>query len=297
MFGAGGILVEVFKDRALGFPPQTTTLARRMMEQTKIYKALQGIRGKPPVDLAALEQLIVRYSQLVAEQHWIKEIDINPLLASPERILALDARIVLHGIEVAESQLPKLAIRPYPSQYVSSWTMKNKREVIFRPIRAEDEPLMIKFHESLSERTVYLRYFYPMKLSQRVEHERLSRICYVDYDREVTLVVEMADPQAGEPHIIAASRLIKIFGTADAEFTILVADAFQHCGLGTQLIQRLVEIAPQEGIERIVGSILNDNTGMLRVTQQMGFALQGPPQAGVMRVELQLPPAANKKNL
>ena len=117
LFGAGGQLVEVFKDRALALPPLNTTLARRMMEQTRIFQALEGVRGRKPVDIAALEQLLVRFSQLVAEQPPIKEIDINPLLASPERLLALDARVVLHSIEVQESELPRCAIRPYPLQY------------------------------------------------------------------------------------------------------------------------------------------------------------------------------------
>ena len=288
LFGTGGTLVEVFKDRALGLPPQTSTLARRMMEQTRIYAALQGVRGKPPVDLAALEQLIVRFSHLVVEQRWIREIDINPLLASPERILALDARVLLYGPEMTESQLPKLAIRPYPAQYAQPWTMKDRREVMIRPIRAEDEPLLVRFHETLSERTVYLRYFYPMKLSQRVEHERLSRICFVDYDHEITLLAELAAPRPAEPVIIAAARLIKILGTADAEFAILVADAFQGLGLGTELLKRLVEIAPRENIRRILGSILHDNTGMLQVAERLGFRLQGQAKGAVMRVERDL---------
>jgi len=288
LFGTGGTLVEVFKDRSLGLPPQTTTLARRMMEQTKIYTALQGVRGKRPVDLAALEQLIVRFSQLVVEQRWIKEIDINPLLASPERILALDARVVLYGPEIAESQLPKLAIRPYPAQYAKPWIMKNGREIMIRPIRAEDEPLLVRFHETLSERTVYLRYFYPMKLSQRVEHERLSRICFVDFDHEITLLAELPDPRPAESRIIGAGRLIKILGTGDAEFAILVGDAFQGFGLGMELLRRLVEIAPKENIRRIIGSILHDNTSILRVTERLGFKLQGQAKDGVMRVELEI---------
>ncbi len=287
LFGAGGVLVEVFKDRALGLPPQTTTLARRMMEQTKIYTALKGVRGRPPVDLAALEQLLVRFSQLVVEQRWIKEIDINPLLASPERLLALDARVVLYDKNTTEDQLPKLAIRPYPTQYIKPWTLKDDREVLIRPIRAEDEPLLVKFHEGLSERSVYLRYFYPMKFSQRVEHERLARISFIDYDREMALVVELPNEE-GSVDLIAAGRLIKIVGTTEAEFAILVADAYQRLGLGTELLKRLVDIGRQEGLERIVGSILYDNADMLRVTEHMGFKLQGLPKEGVMRVALDL---------
>src|SRR5580658_2731137 len=125
LFGTGGQLVEVFKDRALALPPLNSTLALRLMEQTKIFTALKGVRGRKPIDLKALEELLVRFSQLVVEQPWIKEIDINPLLASPERLLALDARLVVHGPGVTLEQLPKAAIRPYPWRYASSWTMKD----------------------------------------------------------------------------------------------------------------------------------------------------------------------------
>jgi acetyltransferase len=288
LFGMGGTLVEVFKDRALALPPLNSTLARRMMEQTKIYTALKGVRGRPPVNLAELEHLMVRFSELVVEQKWIKEVDINPLLASPERLLALDARVVLHGADVTEAQLPKLAIRPYPSQYIGNWTMKDGAEVVIRPIRPEDEPLMARFHEPLSERSVYLRYFYPMKLSQRIEHERLSRISFIDYDREMALVAERQNPETGQPEIIAAGRLIKIYGTDDAEYAILVQDAYQRQGLGTELLRRLLDVGRKEGVKQIFGSILNDNTDMLGVTEHLGFKLQGQPKNGVMRVGIEL---------
>ncbi len=288
LFGMGGTLVEVFKDRALALPPLNTTLARRMMEQTKIYTALKGVRGRASVNLAELEQLLVRFSQLVVEQRWIKEIDINPLLASPERLLALDARVVLHGADITEEQLPKLAIRPYPSEYIGDWTMKDGTDIVIRPIRPEDEPLMAKFHQPLSERSVYLRYFYPMKLSQRVDHERLSRISFIDYDREMALVAQRENPETGEPEVIAAGRLIKIYGTEDAEYAILVSDAFQRQGLGTELLRRLLDIGRQEGIKRIVGNILSDNADMLRVTERLGFKLEGMPKDGVMRVGITL---------
>jgi acetyltransferase len=288
LFGMGGILVEVFKDRALGLPPLNTTLARRMMERTKIYTALKGIRGRQSVDMAALEQLMVRFSQLVAEQKWIKEIDINPLLCSAERILALDARVLLYEKDVTEDQLPRLAIRPYPTQYVKPWTMKNGAGVTIRPIRPEDEPLMTRFHERLSERTVQLRYFYPMRLSQRIEHERLSRITFIDYDREMALVAEAREDRSGEPQIIAAARLIKLYGGEDAEFTILVSDAWQGQGLGSEMLRQLVEIGRAEGLKHIYGDILGDNRSMLRVTEGMGFRQIGDPKDSVTRVGLDL---------
>ena len=287
LFGMGGILVEVFKDRALGLPPLNTTLARRMMEQTTIYKALKGVRGRKSVDMDALEQLLVRFSQLVVEQPWIKEIDINPLVVSSDHILALDARVVLYDKDVTEDQLPKLAIRPYPSQYVEKWAMKNGAEAIIRPIRPEDEPLMAAFHQTISERSVMLRYFYPMALSQRIEHERLSRISFIDYDREMALVVEVQG-RRGTNEIIAAGRLIKLYGGEEAEFTVLVSDAYQGYGLGSEMLRRLVDIGKKEGVKHIYGNILGDNTNMLRVTERLGFKLAAQQKEGVMRVELSM---------
>src|SRR5262249_40375982 len=163
----------------LGLPPLNSTLARRLMEQTLIWKALGGVRGRKPVDLAALEALLVRFSILVIENPRIREIDVNPLIVAPEGMLAVDARAVLWPAEMRDADLRRRAIRPYPNAYVGRWTMKNGEEVTIRPIRPEDEPLMIRFHEKLSERTVYLRYFQAIKLSARVAHERLTKICFV----------------------------------------------------------------------------------------------------------------------
>jgi acetyltransferase len=186
--------VEVFKDRAIALPPLNTTLARRLMEQTRIYKALNGVRGRQATDIPGLEMLLVRFSQLVLEQPWIKEIDINPLLvseaSSPHPLLALDARIALHPPETDLESIPTSAIRPYPSQYVKPWQLQDGDPVTLRPIRPEDEPLLVEFHRTLSEESVYFRYFHLMTLSHRIAHERLTRICFIDYDREMALVVD-----------------------------------------------------------------------------------------------------------
>ncbi|MBE9227128.1 bifunctional acetate--CoA ligase family protein/GNAT family N-acetyltransferase [Phormidium sp. LEGE 05292] len=271
LFGTGGQLVEVFKDRALALPPLNSTLARRMMEQTKIYTALKGVRGRPPVDLAKLEQLLVQFSLLVVEQPWIKEIDINPLLASPDRLIALDARVVLHDPEISEDKLPKPAIRPYPTQYVAPWTMKDGTEVTIRPIRPEDEPLAFDFHKMVSEESVYLRYAHLVKLSQRTTHERLSRICFIDYDRQMALVAEYTNPETGQPQIIGISRLSKLHGTDEAEFSMLIADKYQHKGLGTEFLRRLLQIARDEKLNRVTADILTDNMAMQRISQKLGF--------------------------
>ncbi len=288
LFGTGGQLVEVFKDRALALPPLNTTLVRRMMEQTKIYSALKGVRGRKAVDLAALELILVRFSNLVVEQRWVKEIDINPLLASEDRLIALDARVVLHDPAVTEDKLPLIAIRPYPAQYAGTWKMKDETELMIRPIMPEDEPLMVKFHESLSEQSVYMRYFHMIALSQRIAHERLTRICYVDYDREIALVAEQKNATTGARQLLGVGRLTKEPGTDEAQFAILVADPVQGRGLGTELVRRLLEIGRKENVRRITAEILLDNYAMQKICERLGFRLTRDAEEGVVKARIEL---------
>jgi acetyltransferase len=288
LFGTGGQLVEVFKDRALGLPPLNSTLARRMMEQTKIYKALKGVRGRKPVDLVALEVLMVRFSALVAEQRWIKEIDINPLLASPDGLIALDARVVVHGPEVTLDQVPRTAIRPYPTRYVAPWTMKDGNEVTIRPIRPEDEPALVRFHETLSERTVYLRYFHLMNLEQRIQHERLTRICFIDYDREMALVAERRNPETGESEILGVGRAMKIHGTTEAEVAVVISDQWQGRGLGKELLARLLIVGADEKLSKLTADILPDNRGIMRICEKLGFTLKHSLDDEVVRAEFKI---------
>ncbi|HLP87151.1 MAG TPA: bifunctional acetate--CoA ligase family protein/GNAT family N-acetyltransferase [Nostocaceae cyanobacterium] len=294
LFGAGGQLVEVFQDRAIALPPLNSTLARRLMEQTKIYKALKGVRGQQSIDLAALEQLLVIFSQLVVEQRWIKEIEINPLLAipptnlNPGGLIALDARVVLHSPEMEENQLPKLAICPYPSQYVEQWQLKNNTPITIRPIRPEDEPLLVQFHKTLSEESVYLRYFHLMKLSHRITHERLTRICFIDYDREMALVAEYQNPNTDQPEIIGVARLSKLHGSDAAEFAMLISDRYHYQGLGTELLRRLIHIAQQENISSICAEILMENYGMQRVCEKLGFHLQPSNDKSIITAKINL---------
>lgn len=271
LFGSGGQLVEVYRDRALGLPPLNTTLARRMMERTKVFAALQGVRGCRPVDEKALEALLVRFSQLVVDQPRIREIDINPLLASSDRLLALDARILLFGREVRDEELPRPAIRPYPIEYVSQWMMKGGSSVTVRPIRAEDESLMVEFHKGLSDGTVYLRYFHVEKLESRVEHERLIRKCFLDYDRELGLVAEHLNQDTGTQELLGVGRLVRQRVESEAELGVVVADRWQGRGLGTELVRRLIEIARCEGIGRIQAEILSENASMVALAKHFHF--------------------------
>ena len=270
LFGMGGQLVEVFKDKALALPPLNTTLARRMMETTKIYHALKGVRGRKSVDLAALEKLMVGFSQLVSEQRWIKEIDINPMFASADDLVALDARVILHDPKTTEAQLPRLAIRPCPTQYSSPWKMKDGTSVIIRPIQPEDEPLLVKFHETLSEESVYHRYFTQLKLDQRIAHERLTRICFNDYDREIALVAERKDPKTKQREILGVGRLSKEHGLNEGEFALLVNDHWQKKGLGAELLKRLVAIGRDEKLTRLSAEIMADNHAMHHISKRSG---------------------------
>ena len=272
LFGTGGRLVEVFEDRALALPPLNTTLARRMMEQTRIYKALKGERGHAAVDLCALEELLVRFSDLIIDNPAIEEIDINPVLASADRFVALDARVMVHDQSVADDQLPRSAIRPYPARYVSEWTMKNGEPVTIRPVRPEDEPLMIDFHKKLSDRSVYLRYFQALKLTQRTAHERLTRICFIDYDREMALVAECKKPD-GTAEIAAVGRLSKIHGRPQAELAAIVQDQFHGKGLGIEICRRLIQVARDQHLTEVQANMLGENREMQNLLKKLGFRL------------------------
>ncbi|HEY6014086.1 MAG TPA: GNAT family N-acetyltransferase, partial [Candidatus Limnocylindrales bacterium] len=272
LFGMGGQLVEVFRDRALALPPLNTTLAKRLIEHTTIAKALRGVRGRKPVDLDVLAALLVRFSELVAEQPRIAEIDINPLLASPERIIALDARVVLHPPTVPQRELPPLAIRPYPHAYIREINDDNGTPIVIRPIRPEDEPLLARFHGTLSEATVRARYGTDLALAERTAHERLTRICFVDYDREIALVAEA--PQAEGSVVAAVVRLSRIHATEAMELSLVVADAWQRRGIGRELLKSAIDVARTERASEVVARLAPENRPMRTLLEEAGFSFE-----------------------
>lgn len=284
LFGMGGQMVEVLKDVALALPPLNTNLAHRLMERTKVFRALQGVRGQAPVDLEALQKLLVRFSYLVVENPDIKEIDINPLLASPEGLLALDARVIL---QAEGTRSPRPAIRPYPSQYVQERKLKDGIPITLRPIRPEDEPMVVKFHETLSDTSVFMRYFQPLHINQRVAHERLTRICFTDYDREMALVASRKDDR-GNDEVIGIGRLSRELWKNEAEYSILISDRWQNQGLGTTLMSALLDMGRAEGLKRIVGFVLPENQRMQRVSAKLGFALKPSPEDGLILASIDL---------
>lgn len=271
MFGTGGQMVEIFRDRALGLPPLNATLALRLMEQTRVFQALRGARGRKGVDLAALEALLVRFSYLVIEQPAIAEIDINPLIVAHDTLVAVDARVVLHPPDVDPLSVPRPAIRPYPNHYVTRRKLADGTAVTIRPILPEDEPRLVEFHKTLSDRSVYNRYFVPLKLSERIAHERLVRVCFSDYDREIPLVAEVrADPKS-PPVIVGIGRLSREHLLNEGEFAIVVSDSWQGRGLGRQLLELLVQVARDERMSRIFGHILIGNREMQHLCRKLGF--------------------------
>jgi acetyltransferase len=176
----------------------------------------------------------------------------------------------------------------YPTRYVSPWQMKTGEAVIIRPIRPEDEPALARFHETLSDRSVYLRYFHMEKLSSRVTHERLARRCSIDYDREMALVAERWNPAGAEKEIIAVGRLIREPETRDAEVAVIVADAFQRCGLGSELLRRLIQVGRDEKLERITATTLPENLAMRSLMARAGFGVVNTSDLSAISMELKL---------
>jgi len=285
LFGTGGQLVEVFQDRSLALPPLNSTLAKRMMERTRIYHALQGVRGRPPVDMEGLAQILVRFSQLVVEQADIVEIDINPLLADGDRFIALDARVVLRS---PQDPPAKLAIRPYPSAYTSCFILKNGLRCDIRPIRPEDEPLLVHFHHKLSEESVYMRYTHMMNLQHRISHERLTRICFIDYDQEMVLVADHKDPSTGSHQLLGVARLSRFHNSPNAEFAMIIADGFQRQGLGTELLRQLLAIARMENIPQVEAYMLPSNVAMRKICQSLGFQMDHNHENGMVQAVISL---------
>jgi acetyltransferase len=291
LFGSGGQLVEVFKDSAVALPPLNTTLARRLMERTKIYKAFKGVRGRKSVNMFELETLLVRFSQLVVEHPWIKECDINPLLVGEgSNIVALDARIVLFDAKTEQSQLPKPAIRPYPRQYVERSMLSDGSPVTVRPIRPEDESLMPAFHTTLSERSVLYRYFQPTSFQERIDHERLRKICFIDYDREMALVAIVRKPD-GTRAIAGVIRMQKSYFSSRARFAIIVSDDWQRRGIGSKLLQKLISVARAESLSLLRAAFLSENIEMKSLCEKHGFTTQLAKSDEPAYAEIELRPA------
>jgi acetyltransferase len=272
LFGMGGILTEVLKDTAIALPPLNRLLARRLMQQTRVYQLLKGFRNLPAADLMLLEEILIRLSQLVTDFPEIAELDINPLLVSGKEICAVDARVMVRSRQVTSPH--HLVISPYPNQYEQTIRLKEGQKLEMRPIRPEDAPLFRELFESLSPQSVYMRFFSPIR---HLPHDMLARFTQIDYDRQITMV---AMQRIGdEEKMVGVGRIHSAPDPRKAEFSILVHDAWQHKGLGFLLLGRCLEIAREHGIHTVYGYVLAENTKMLALGKRLGFERYWIPES------------------
>jgi acetyltransferase len=270
LFGMGGTAAEFFKDFSIGLPPLNQTLAKMLMQETKVYKMLQGFRGRPPADFEELEEILMSFSNLVVDFPEITEIDINPLAIADGKAYALDARIVIDRDYVDHgSRYSHLVIKPYPTRYITSWKLSDGTEVLLRPIKPEDEPLEQELFDSLSEETRSMRFFSSVK---DFSHEWLILFCNIDYDRDMAIVAEIKEKEKRK--IIGVGRLAMSRDAQSTEFAVLVHDHYQGKGLGYKLVETLIEIGREMGLEEIVGEALTENEKMLKLARKLGFTTQ-----------------------
>jgi acetyltransferase len=285
LFGHGGTAVEVIDDKALALPPLDPLLAREMMAATRVFNLLRGYRSTPPAALDAIALALMKVSQLVIDVPEIAELDINPLLADAEGVLALDARI-----KVGPPRAGRLAIRPYPKRLEKTIRIADGREFLLRPIRPEDEPLIHAMVEATSPEDLRLRFFAPLK---RLSPQLAARLTQIDYDREMALVA--VAPGAGEsgagdgPAIYGVVRIAADPDNRQAEYAVLVRSDMKGKGLGFRLMTEILDYARGRGIGRVRGDVLAANTTMLQMCEELGFVRRRQPDdPSIMEVEIEL---------
>ena len=283
LFGMGGIGAEILKDYSIGLPPLNQTLAKRLMEETQVYKMLQGYRGKVPADLLQMEEILVNFSNLIVDFPEILEMDLNPIAISKGKAFAIDARIIIdkNCLEY-KTPYPHLVITPYPTKYIMPWKLPDGTEVLLRPIRPEDEPLEREMLSALSEETLRMRFF---RVIREITHEMLVRFCNIDYDRDIAMVAEME--KDGARKIIGVGRVMMEHGLKTGEIAVLVHDAFQGKGLGYKLMEVLIRIAKEKGLDELRGIALTENTRLLRMVREFDFTREYLPD-GETEIRLKL---------
>jgi acetyltransferase len=276
--GAGGVTAEILGDRAVGLPPLNERLARRLLRSLRTWPLLAGHRGRPAVALDSLLEVLIRFSHLVADYPEIQEIEINPLLATTEGVVALDARAVVDRGLAGRAPPPfsHLAIRPYPEEYTRQVTTGTGLQALLRPIKPEDEP---RWHDMLSAcslDTIHMRFRAMVKHT----HEMATRYCFIDYDREMAIVAEIEED--GERKLVGVGRLVADPDHNDAEYAVLVADPWQGQGLSDVLTDYCLELAKLWGVGLVYAETTPDNRRMIAVMRAHGFAVEPRPEEGVV---------------
>ncbi|HMB44911.1 MAG TPA: bifunctional acetate--CoA ligase family protein/GNAT family N-acetyltransferase [Candidatus Methanoperedens sp.] len=270
MFGRGGVDVEIYKDVAIGLLPLNQTLARRMMEETKVYQLLKGYRNLPPANIKLLEEIIVRFSRMMVDFPQLKEFEINPLLINENEAFALDARAVINSERIFSRSHEHLVISPYPEKYKSLWKLRDGRTVILRPIKPEDEPMWLEMFHNFSEESIHFRLF--QTIIEPVAHEFSARYCNIDYDRELAIVAEMEDN--GQRKMLGVVRLNIDPSEKTGEISFIVADQWQGQGLGSKMVDYVIEICKDKKLEKINAVMLPDNFRAIQLFREMGFSIE-----------------------
>jgi len=261
-------------------PPLNERLARRMLTKLRCWPLLEGYRGRPGVNIEQLIEVLIRFSYLIADSPQIKEFDINPLVASPRRIVALDARAVRDPNYQPLTARPfeHLAIRPYPEGFNRLVTLNGGLEILLRPIRPEDEQLWHALIASCSFESIHARFGYSFK---GTTHQMGSRFCFIDYDREMAIVAELDEGDARK--LIGVGRLVADPGHETGEFAILIGDEFHHQGLGLTLTEYCLEVASSWGLRRVVATTETTNFRMLATFRHLNFELADGREENVVR--------------
>lgn len=281
LFGLGGIMTEVLKDHAVALPPLNRLLARRLIESTRVCKLLKGYRNRPPADLLFLEEILIRLSQLVTDFPEITELDINPLILDQNGACAVDCRVLLRPADRPSPQ--HLVISPYPNEYEKTLVSRGGVPLRIRPIKPEDAPLLVDLFRVLSPRSIYYRFFRPLK---EIPADLLARFTQIDYDRDVALVA--IDQGGAEERMLGVSRLVGDPDGTQAEFAVLVGDPWQGKGVGAALLQGCLEIARDKDLQSVWGIVLAENTGMLELGRTLGFEIKYEAGTGEYKLRLDL---------
>jgi acetyltransferase len=263
-FGSGGVSVETVRDTAVALPPLNAMLARELMERTRVHRLLVAYRDVPGADLEALVDILCAVSRMVCTLPWVRELDLNPVLAHPGGAIVADARVVIDPAQPlhAGPHYPHMAIHPYPTELEEEITLTGGTRVRLRPIRPEDAELELRFFERLSPRSRFQRF---MQHLPHLPPRMLARFTQLDYDRELALVA------VHEGEFIAVGRYSPNADGASAEFALTVADAWQGKGLGRALLERLCNAARDAGYVALYGYIMEANREMLDLARRLGF--------------------------
>jgi acetyltransferase len=285
-FGAGGTAVEVQRDRAVALPPLNAYLVADMIRGTRVAKLLGAFRQLPPVDMAALEAVLLRVSELVCELPALEELDINPLIVDETGAIAVDARVVLRAMPPQREPYGHMAIHPYPASLATQWHPARGPVVTLRPIRPEDAAIEQAFVQRLSPESRHFRF---MNMLRELTPLMLARFTQIDYDREMAFVATL--DEEGAEREIGVARYITNPDGESCEFALVVADEWQRRGLGRRMMTLLIDVARTRGLREMVGYVLADNRSMLALCQSLGFesteSSEGPQ---VRRVALALQP-------